>query len=98
MTTSLSRVVALDPVTGKEKWSFDSKIPKDMGYGDFANRGVSAWTGSKTGLKLFLATIDARLISIDAATGKTTQGFGDNGTVNLRAGLRIPVQIGRAHV
>ena len=62
-----------------------------MGYGDFANRGLSAWTGSKTGLKLFLATIDARLISIDAISGKTTQGFGDNGIVNLRAGLRIPV-------
>jgi quinoprotein glucose dehydrogenase len=62
-----------------------------MGYGDFANRGVSAWTGSKAGLKLFLATIDARLISIDAASGKATKGFGDNGIVNLRAGLRIPV-------
>ena len=91
LTTSLGRVVALDPVTGKEKWSYDSKVPKDTGYGDFANRGVSAWTRSKTGLKLFLATIDARLISIDAATGKATQGFGDNGIVNLRAGLRIPV-------
>ena len=91
LTTPLGRVVALDPVTGKEKWSYDSKVPRDMGYGDFANRGVSAWTGSKTGLKLFLATIDAHLISIEAVSGKTTQGFGDNGIVNLRAGLRIPV-------
>jgi quinoprotein glucose dehydrogenase len=91
LTTPLGRVVALDPVTGKEKWFYDSKVPREKGYGDFANRGISAWTGSRTGLKLFLATIDARLISIDAATGKTTDGFGDNGIVNLRAGLRIPV-------
>ena len=95
LSTPLGRVIALDSVTGKEKWSYDSKVPKDMGYGDFANRGVSAWTGSKAGLKLFLATVDARLISIDAATGKPTQGFGDNGIVNLRAGLRIPVPEGR---
>lgn len=96
VTTPLGRVIALDPVSGKEKWSYDSRVPRDMGYGDFANRGVSAWNnskakGSKTGLKLFLATIDARLISIDAATGKTTPGFGDNGIVNLRSGLRVPV-------
>lgn len=50
LTTPLGRVVALDPVTGKQKWSYDSKVPKDMGYGDFTNRGVSAWRGAKTAL------------------------------------------------
>ena len=32
----------------------------------------------------------ARLIARDTATGKTTAGFGDNGVVNIRIGLRIP--------
>jgi hypothetical protein len=36
-----------------------------------------------------VATVDARLIAVDAATGKAVSGFGDNGEVNLRNGLRI---------
>ena len=43
--TPLGRAIALDPVTGKERWSYDGKVPKDKGYGDFANRGVSTWKG-----------------------------------------------------
>jgi quinoprotein glucose dehydrogenase len=90
LSTPLGRVIALDPLTGKERWSYDSKVPKDKGYGDFANRGVAAWTSPSGQLRLFLATIDARLIAIDAATGKPSAGFGQNGEVNLRIGLRIP--------
>src|SRR5580658_9869527 len=41
--TPLGHVIALDPVTGKQRWSYDSAVPKDKGYGDFANRGVSTW-------------------------------------------------------
>ncbi len=39
--TPLGRVIALDPTTGVERWSYDSKVPRDKGYGDVANRGVS---------------------------------------------------------
>ena len=39
--------------------------------------------------EIFVATIDARLIAIDLATGKPVLTFGDNGEVNLRSGLRI---------
>lgn len=38
---------------------------------------------------MFVATVDARLIALDAATGKEIMNFGDNGEVNLRNGLRI---------
>src|SRR5213075_3132368 len=41
-------------------------------------------------LRIVIATIDARLIAVDAATGKPCDDFGDNGVVNLRTGLRIP--------
>ncbi len=87
--TPLGRVIALDPVTGRERWSYDSKVPRDKGYGDFANRGVSAWFSPQGKLRLFLATIDARLVAIDAATGKPCPDFGENGLVDLRKGLRI---------
>jgi len=86
LTTPLGRVIALDPLTGKERWSYDSKVPRDKGYGDFANRGVSAWTSPSGRRRLFLATIDARLIAVDAITGKASADFGDNGVVDLRKG------------
>ncbi len=89
LSTPLGRVIALDPVTGKQRWSYDSKVERDKGYGDFANRGVSAWMSPKGQLRILLATVDARLIVVDAATGKPCKDFGDNGVVNLRQGLRI---------
>ncbi len=63
-------------------------MPRDKGYGDFASRGVSTWNrGSER--RIFIATIDARLIALDAKTGEPIQGFGERGTVDLRKGLRI---------
>src|SRR6185436_9673931 len=90
LATPLGRVIALDPVTGKERWSYDAKVPKDAGYGDFVNRGVSTWKSPSGQRRIFLASIDARLIAVDAATGKPCADFGDNGAVDLRRGLRIP--------
>lgn len=90
LSTPLGRVIALDPLTGKLLWSYDSHVPKDKGFGDFANRGVSAWLSPRGQLHLILATIDGRLISIDTVTGKPSTSFGQNGEVNLRNGLRIP--------
>lgn len=85
LATPLGHVIALDPVTGAPRWSFDAKVPRDMGYGDFANRGVSIWKS-----RIFVATVDARLIALDAGSGKPVVSFGDNGVVYLRDGLRIP--------
>jgi glucose dehydrogenase len=38
--TPLGRVIALDPLTGKERWSYDPNVNKDLSWGDNANRGV----------------------------------------------------------
>jgi quinoprotein glucose dehydrogenase len=83
ISTPLGKVIALDPVTGKEKWRFDAKVAPGTRFGDFANRGVSAWQG-----RIYLATTDARLIALDASTGMVITSFGDSGTVDLRRGLR----------
>ena len=40
LSTPLGRIIALDPVTGTPRWSYDPKIDRDKGYGDFANRGM----------------------------------------------------------
>ena len=45
LTTPLGRVVALDPVSGKEKWSYDSKVPRDMGYGHWQGKVVLRFEG-----------------------------------------------------
>lgn len=37
--------------------------------------------------RLFLPTADARLIALNADTGKVCEGFGNNGAVNLRANI-----------
>ncbi len=38
--------------------------------------------------RIFFGTLDARLIALDAATGKPCNGFGDKGAINLRKGVR----------
>ncbi len=88
--TPLGSVVALDPITGKQRWRLTFDIHKDAGYGDFANRGVSTWKPSSGPRRIFIATMDAHLIALDAATGKPCSDFGDNGIVDLRKGLRLP--------
>jgi quinoprotein glucose dehydrogenase len=51
------------------------------------HRGVSYWPGdSNTKPRIVLAT-EARLIELDAKTGKPALDFGDNGEVNLRTGV-----------
>jgi quinohemoprotein ethanol dehydrogenase len=68
VTTAWSKVYAFDAKTGAKLWNFDPKVPGEWAvYAccDVVNRGVAAWKG-----KVYLATIDARLIALDAATGK----------------------------
>jgi PQQ-dependent dehydrogenase (methanol/ethanol family) len=68
VTTAWSKVYAFDAKSGKELWRYDPKVPGEWAVNaccDVVNRGVAAWQG-----KLYLATIDARLIALDAATGK----------------------------
>jgi quinoprotein glucose dehydrogenase len=94
VSTPLGRVFALDPTTGVERWRFDPKTDLTIGFGDFANRGLALWIDSAAApsapcsLRVFVATIDTRLIALDAATGSPCSGFGDHGVVQLRNGLR----------
>src|ERR1700757_2857407 len=50
LTTPFNRVIALDPVTGKERWAFDPKSAQSLDYGDgLINRGVSTWLDPSSG-------------------------------------------------
>ena len=76
LSTPFDQVIALDPGTGKERWVFDPKVNRKANYSEVSSRGVSTWLDStrKEGdpcrRRIFIGTIDARLIAIDAATGK----------------------------
>ena len=83
ISTPLGKVIALDPVTGTEKWKYDAGVDRGVNFGDFTSRGVSYSSG-----RIFFATTDARLIALDAASGRPITTFGADGTVDLRRGLR----------
>ncbi|MEP7336598.1 MAG: pyrroloquinoline quinone-dependent dehydrogenase [Acidobacteriota bacterium] len=93
LTTPYNRVIALDPATGAEKWTFDPAVALNRGYSELTSRGVSAWPAvadrRKASRRIFVATIDARLIALDAATGKTISDFGENGQVDLSKDVRM---------
>ncbi len=90
-TTPFNRVIALDPETGEELWTFDPGLDRGGFYANMIiNRGVGYWHGEPAGAcspRVFLATLDARLIALDAATGHPCADFGTGGTVDLLAGL-----------
>ncbi len=68
VTTAWSKLYAYEAKTGKELWKYDPMVPGEWAVNaccDVVNRGVAAWNG-----RIYLATIDARLIALDAATGK----------------------------
>jgi len=88
-STPFNQVIALDPATGAEKWKFDPQVPRTHDYSEVTSRGVAAWSDAKGAkdapcqLRIFEATIDARLLAIDGRTGKLCVDFGNGGQVDL---------------
>jgi len=86
--TPLNRAIALDPTTGRELWRFDPRIATNIERNEgFVSRGVTYWEGESsvarcTG-RIFLATVDARLIALDAEDGTPCADFGESGTIRL---------------
>ena len=66
-TSAWSRVYALDAVTGETLWSYDPQVPGATGRRaccDVVNRGVAVYQG-----RVYVASLDGRLLALDAATG-----------------------------
>jgi quinoprotein glucose dehydrogenase len=93
LSTPFDRVIALDPASGAEKWTYDPNVNRSTGYSEVSSRGVSAWIDSKAPegapckLRIFEGTIDARLIAIDGNTGAPCANFGTSGIVDLTRGV-----------
>lgn len=86
-------MIALDAATGKQVWRFDPKVSDDdIPYGATC-RGVAYYKDPKAAAdeacssRILEGTLDARLLAVDANTGKPCRGFGENGTVDLKQGI-----------
>ena len=88
-------VIALDPVSGQTKWRFDPHV-KVTGTQHMSCRGVSYFDSAAApgappmppraadcSTRIFVATNDARLIAVDAASGRPCADFGSGGQINL---------------
>ncbi|MBY8825627.1 PQQ-dependent dehydrogenase, methanol/ethanol family [Sphingomonas colocasiae] len=67
-TTAWSKVIAVDAATGALIWQYDPHVPGETAIKaccDVVNRGAAYSDG-----KIFSATLDGRLIALDAKTGK----------------------------
>ncbi|MEM8725966.1 MAG: PQQ-binding-like beta-propeller repeat protein, partial [Pseudomonadota bacterium] len=68
LTTAWSKVRAFDAATGEPLWQYDPEVPGETAVKaccDVVNRGLAAW-----GDKLFLGTLDGRLVALNRETGE----------------------------
>ena len=94
LPTGSAIVFALDPATGEELWRHDPKIDRSKPHAEIANRGVTSWVDPDADPedacrhRIFVGTLDARLIALDGATGLPCRDFGEQGQVWLNRGVR----------
>ena len=86
-------LMAVDAETGEEQWRYDPQAEPSAKH-QYARtcRGISYFKAPATYTgecpeRIVTATIDARMIAVDAHTGKLCSSFGDNGQIDLRKGL-----------
>jgi quinoprotein glucose dehydrogenase len=83
VSTPLGTVAALNAATGAELWRVQLGVRTDVDYSDPANRGPTLHGG-----RLYVGTIDARLVCLRARDGARCARFGTHGEIDLKAGLR----------
>ncbi len=93
VSTGFNRVLALSPQAGEVLWRFDPQVDFSEGYAEmFTSRGVAVWAPvqhptERCNNRVFIGTLDARLIALDAADGRLCTDFGKRGEVNLAKGI-----------
>jgi quinoprotein glucose dehydrogenase len=97
LPTGSAIVFALDPATGEEIWRYDPKIDRSKPHAEIANRGVTSWVDPEAGEddacrhRIFVGTLDARLIALDGSNGRPCADFGENGQIWLNRDVRADV-------
>ncbi len=97
--TPHNEVHALDPQSGAVKWKYTPAKDRSYLQQHQTCRGVSYFAGAPVAAqdtaatpamcrkRIFNATTDARLIALDADSGKLCADFGNNGVVDLHANM-----------
>ena len=91
LCTPANDVIALDASTGTVRWRFHARSDEArVGFAvcrGVAYSKVSDAAGAPCAERIYTTTIDARLIAIDALTGRLCATFGKRGIVDLRTGM-----------
>lgn len=85
--TAPDGVYALVPETGELLWKFDAS--------PVALRGLAYWPGSATVHPRIFVGNGERLLALDVTTGKPAPAFGNEGRVDLKAGVLGDLKDGR---
>jgi quinoprotein glucose dehydrogenase len=91
--TPFSRVIALDPASGRTLWAFDPHKPRTGNmYHENYCRGVAYWQAADPaaraaacGKRVLFATQNGVLVALDANDGKLCTDFGVGGRIDLTA-------------
>lgn len=87
--TPFYRVIAVEPDTGKVKWTYDPKTElKPLSQPELKNRGVTYWQASDgpTGpcsKRVYIGTMSGQIHALDADTGQLCQDFGQGGILDV---------------
>ena len=88
--TPFYRILALDPATGEEKWSYDSQSRLEaLTQPALKNRGVAYWEaenpedGQPCQKRVYIGTMTATLHAVDADTGKPCADFAKDGILDV---------------
>jgi alcohol dehydrogenase (cytochrome c)/quinohemoprotein ethanol dehydrogenase len=90
VSTAWSKVRAYDVKSGRMLWQYDPKVPGEWGPRaccDVVNRGVALWKG-----KVYVGTLDGRLVALDAKTGRevwSVQTFDKSKSYSITGAPRI---------
>lgn len=88
VSTPFDRVLALEPDSGRVKWSYDAR-PRSFVGNATNSRGVAYWQAAEPAPGrpcqkiIYLGAVDGRLHALDADTGRRCAGFGRDGIVDV---------------
>jgi quinoprotein glucose dehydrogenase len=90
VSTPFYRVFAIEPDTGKVKWTYDTHSTLEaLTQPDLKSRGVAYWqaASSQPGIPcqkiVYVGTMDAKVHAVDADTGKKCEGFANGGVLDV---------------
>ena len=93
LCTGMNVMIALDPLTGKERWRHDPKVSAEWIPYTAACRGVTYFAvpgadpNEACATRVIEGTLDGRIIAVDTRTGAPCQGFGTGGQVDIKLGM-----------